>query len=129
LIQEGQTVLAYVAAVKRINGRRYLDPLKGFLIDKKNPATPLENPCVVTTKWTDKNNLQLEYYPYEIDTFFSCYIYLIVSIFRLKLALIQVSGDIKRRCNVEYNVDFNFAKRTVDEISKFCEYYETQCSY
>jgi hypothetical protein len=41
LIQEGQTVLAYVAAVKRINGRRYLDPLKGFLIDKKNQATQL----------------------------------------------------------------------------------------
>jgi hypothetical protein len=63
LIREGKTVLAYVAAVKRINGRRYRDPLKGFLIDKRNPTTPLENPCMITIKWTDKNNLPLEYYP------------------------------------------------------------------
>jgi hypothetical protein len=49
------------------------------------------------------------------------YVYLIVSIFRLKLALIQVSGDIKRKCHVEYNENFNFAERIVDETSKFCE--------
>ena len=56
-------MLAYVAVTKRINGHRYLDPLKGFLMDKKNPRIPLENPCVITIKWTDKKKPPPESYP------------------------------------------------------------------
>jgi hypothetical protein len=41
--------------------------------------------------------------------------------FRLKLALVQVSGDINRKCKVKYDENFNFAQRTVDETSKLCK--------
>ncbi len=54
--------MAYVGAVKYINGRRYLDARKGFLIDKKNHKTPLENPCVIKLNSTTKNILPDGYY-------------------------------------------------------------------
>lgn len=37
---------------------------------------------------------------------------------RLKLALIQVAGDINRRCKTEFNKQFSFARREVDEVSR-----------
>jgi hypothetical protein len=55
-------VWVYVAVVKLINGRRYIDALKGFLIDKESPKTPLENPCVVTLNLENPNYLQPEHY-------------------------------------------------------------------
>lgn len=51
-----KTVLAYVAVTKKINGRRYLDALSGFLVDKKNATVPLENPCVIKIKLVRKHN-------------------------------------------------------------------------
>jgi hypothetical protein len=63
LIQEGKTVPVYVAVTKRINGHRYLDSLKGFLIDRKNPQTPLENPCIVEFKWINKKKPPPKDYP------------------------------------------------------------------
>ncbi len=53
----------YVAVTKRINGHRYLDSLKGFLIDRKNPQTPLENPCIVEFKWINKKKPPPKDYP------------------------------------------------------------------
>jgi len=37
---------------------------------------------------------------------------------RLKLALIQVSGDVNRRCKTEFNEQFDFGRREVDEVSR-----------
>ncbi|CAF3072596.1 unnamed protein product [Rotaria sp. Silwood2] len=103
LIEKGKKVLAYVAAVKYIGGSRYLDARKGFLIDKKNPQTPLENPFIIQVQCGNRNSPS-----------YKCY--------ELKLPLIQVSGDIRRKSKVEYNENFNFAQRTVDETSKFSDY-------
>ena len=61
-MQNGKTVIVYVAVVKDINGRRYLDALKGFLIDKKNRKTPLENPCMIKLNSTNANILPDGYY-------------------------------------------------------------------
>jgi len=49
-------VPVFVAATKYINGRRYLDATKGILIDKENPKTPLENPCIIKFEWIDREN-------------------------------------------------------------------------
>jgi hypothetical protein len=54
LIKKGQSVPLFIAATKRIQGHRYVDPLKGILIDKKNPKIPLENPCIVKLEWTNQ---------------------------------------------------------------------------
>jgi len=49
-------VPVFVAATKYINGRRYLDATKGILIDKENPKTPLENPCIIKFEWIAREN-------------------------------------------------------------------------
>lgn len=61
-IESGGTVLAYVAAIKYINATRRLDALKGFLVDRKNPQTPLENPCVIELKKGNADYKSPKYY-------------------------------------------------------------------
>jgi hypothetical protein len=63
LIQKGRVVSVFVAVTKRIGGQRYLDPLKGFLIDKTNPKTSLENPCIMKFEWIDRENPPPRDYP------------------------------------------------------------------
>lgn len=55
LMENGKTVVAYIAVVKYINGRLYLHPLKGFLVDKKNTKVPLENPYRMRLEWKTRN--------------------------------------------------------------------------
>jgi len=41
--------------VKFIDGRLYLHPLKGFLVDKNNAKVPLDNPYVMRLEWKKRN--------------------------------------------------------------------------
>jgi hypothetical protein len=63
LLQKGKRVPFYIAATKKIKGRRCLDALKGFLVDKKNPKIPLENPCIVTFEWANRTEPPPKAYP------------------------------------------------------------------
>ncbi|CAF0792113.1 unnamed protein product [Adineta ricciae] len=96
LIENDKTVLVCVAAVKYHSGCLYIDPLKGFVVDKKNHKIPLENPFILKLSNTNKNVSSNGCYP-------------------LKLALVQISGDIARQCTTEFKEGFKLNARTVNE--------------
>jgi len=54
-MKNGKKIVVYIAAVKRIKDRFYLHPLKGFLVDEKNPKVPLENPYMMILEWKTRN--------------------------------------------------------------------------
>jgi hypothetical protein len=54
-MKNGEKIVVYIAAVKSIKDRFYLHPLKGFLVNKKNPKVPLENPYMMTLEWKTRN--------------------------------------------------------------------------
>ncbi|CAF1634220.1 unnamed protein product [Adineta ricciae] len=96
LIENGKTVLVCIAAVKEHSGGLYIDPLKGFVVDKENHKIPLENPFILKLSNTNKNVSSDGHYT-------------------LKLALVQISGDIARQCTIEFKEGFKLNALTVNE--------------
>jgi len=62
-MQKGKKVSVYIAVTKYINGRRYVDALKGFLINEEDPKIPLENPCLITFEWANEKKPPPKDYP------------------------------------------------------------------